>query len=61
MNDLVLGAGGRFYLAKDSTLRKSDLKTYMGEPALEAFRAARKEFDPAGILTNDLGIRLGLV
>jgi decaprenylphospho-beta-D-ribofuranose 2-oxidase len=60
MNDLVLEAGGRFYLAKDSTLRPSDLSAYLGEETLAQFRLYRKEFDPGQLLTSALAVRLGL-
>ncbi len=61
MNDLVLEAGGRFYLAKDATLRKSDLLAYLGEEAVATFRVLKAELDPDGLLTSDLARRVGLV
>jgi decaprenylphospho-beta-D-ribofuranose 2-oxidase len=60
MNDLVLAAGGRFYLAKDSTLRPSDVETYLG-PALAKFRQIKEEVDPDHLLTSDLATRLNLI
>jgi decaprenylphospho-beta-D-ribofuranose 2-oxidase len=60
MNDLVLAAGGRFYFAKDSTLRPSDVKAYLGEETLAKYRALKQELDPQGLLTHDLARRLGL-
>lgn len=60
MNDLVLSAGGRFYLAKDSTLRASDVSDYLG-PALDRFRNLKREVDPEGLLTSDLAVRTGIV
>jgi len=59
MNDLVLEAGGRFYLAKDSTLRPSDVQQYLGS-ALDTFRSLKREVDPDGMLTSDLARRLNL-
>ena len=61
MNDLVLEAGGRFYLAKDSTLRSSDLRAYLGEETLAKYWRFKHEFDPDGLLTSDLARRVGLV
>jgi decaprenylphospho-beta-D-ribofuranose 2-oxidase len=61
MNDLVLSSGGRFYLAKDSTLRPSDLAAYLGEETLAEFRQYRREFDPSQLLTSGLAVRLELV
>ena len=59
MNDLVLSAGGRFYLAKDSTLRPSDVEAYLG-PALPRFLSLKSELDPDQLLTSDLARRLQL-
>jgi decaprenylphospho-beta-D-ribofuranose 2-oxidase len=59
MNDLVLEAGGRFYLAKDSTLRPSDVEAYLG-PALARYRELKGQVDPEGLLTCDLARRLRL-
>jgi decaprenylphospho-beta-D-ribofuranose 2-oxidase len=60
MNELVLEAGGRFYLAKDSTLRPEDLQRYLGDAAIHQFREARATYDPEGILTSHLAERLHL-
>ncbi len=60
MNDVVLEAGGRFYFAKDSTLRKSDVEGYLGEETLAKFRALKTELDPDTLLTSNLAKRLGL-
>ena len=46
MNDLVLDSGGRFYFAKDSTLRPDDVRCYLGEATLARFRARKAELDP---------------
>lgn len=61
MNDLVLQAGGRFYFAKDSTLRPSDVRAYLGEEALATFRRLKAEFDPDNLLTSELARRVKLV
>lgn len=60
MNELVLEAGGRFYFAKDSTLRPEDARRYLGEETLSKFRALKQECDPDNLLTSDLARRLGL-
>lgn len=60
MNDLVLAAGGRFYFAKDSTLRTTDVSSYLGEATLERYRARKSEWDPEGLLTSALAQRVGL-
>jgi decaprenylphospho-beta-D-ribofuranose 2-oxidase len=60
MNDLVLAAGGKFYFAKDSTLRPNDVSAYLGD-AIEKFKVIKSEVDPDGLLTSDLAERVGLV
>lgn len=60
LNDEVLQAGGRFYLAKDSTLRATDFARSLGEGAIEEFFRWKREFDPEGVLSSSLARRLGL-
>jgi decaprenylphospho-beta-D-ribofuranose 2-oxidase len=60
MNDLVLEAGGRFYLAKDSTLRPQDVERYLGSESLSKFRATKKELDPGNLFTSELDKRVHL-
>jgi decaprenylphospho-beta-D-ribofuranose 2-oxidase len=60
MNDVVLAAGGRFYFAKDSTLRPSDVRSYMGEESMSKYRAIKKQLDPDGLFTSELARRLEL-
>ena len=60
MNDLVLEAGGRFYLAKDSTLRRSDFASGVGEGAVSRFFSVKSELDPKALLTSAQAQRLGL-
>jgi decaprenylphospho-beta-D-ribofuranose 2-oxidase len=57
MNELTLKHGGRFYFAKDSTLRPEDAETYLGD-ALPRFRELKSQLDPEGLLSSDLGRRL---
>lgn len=58
MNDVVLQAGGRFYLAKDSTLRPEDFRAYLGVEALRKLRAHKAQCDPEGLLSSALSERL---
>lgn len=60
MNDLVLEAGGRFYFAKDATLRPADVEAFLGEEALDCYRQLKGRFDPEGILDSGLARRVGL-
>jgi decaprenylphospho-beta-D-ribofuranose 2-oxidase len=58
LDELVVGAGGRLYLAKDSRTR-ADLMPRM-YPELARFRAVRDKYDPSGVFTSDLARRLAL-
>jgi decaprenylphospho-beta-D-ribofuranose 2-oxidase len=58
LDRLVVGAGGRVYLAKDSRVPPGVLAEMY--PRLAEFAKLRAELDPAGILTSDLSRRLGL-
>jgi ketosteroid isomerase-like protein len=60
MNELVLDAGGRFYFAKDSTLRPEDVRRYLGDAALAKLRRYKAEMDPEDLLTSSLAERLEL-
>lgn len=60
MNDLVVAAGGKFYLAKDSTLRPEDFRATIGDENLARYFDLKAELDPDSILTSSLAKRLGL-
>jgi decaprenylphospho-beta-D-ribofuranose 2-oxidase len=58
LDRLVVNAGGRVYLAKDSRV-PADVLAHM-YPRLEEFSKLRAALDPDGILASDLSRRLGL-
>jgi decaprenylphospho-beta-D-ribofuranose 2-oxidase len=58
LDEVVIGAGGRVYLAKDSRL-SADVFRQM-YPRLDDFLAVRRRVDPTGLFTSDLARRLQL-
>jgi len=59
LDQLVLDAGGRVYLAKDSRLAP-ELVPIM-YPELDRFRELRARVDPSHVIQSDLARRLGLL
>ena len=58
LNQIVLNAGGRFYMAKDATLTPEAFRQYLGEETLRKFFELKKRFDPENILESELSKRL---
>lgn len=58
MDEIVLAAGGRFYFAKDSTLRPQTMRAYLGEAAVAQFKALKRRCDPGELLQTNLWRRL---
>lgn len=58
MDELVLAAGGRFYFAKDSTMRQGTPARYLGAEAVRRFEALKAACDPENILCTALYRRL---
>lgn len=59
VDSMVLDAGGRHYLAKDSHVAASAVR--LGYPRFREWQETRSEMDPAGRLNSDLARRLGLL
>jgi decaprenylphospho-beta-D-ribofuranose 2-oxidase len=59
LDDLVLGAGGRHYLAKDGHMTPAAVRR--GYPRLDEWRAVRAAVDPAGVWASDQSRRLRLL
>ena len=58
LDELVLGAGGRHYLAKESRATPSVIQR--GYPRLDEWRKIRASVDPHGVFASDMSRRLGL-
>jgi decaprenylphospho-beta-D-ribofuranose 2-oxidase len=58
LDEMVLGAGGRLYLAKDSRIPPELMGAMY--PRLDEFRQLRARIDPGGVFSSDLSRRLGL-
>jgi len=54
LDELVVSAGGRFYLAKDSTLSRKSFAAFMGAERIERFLALKRRLDPESRLETDL-------
>ena len=59
LDELVLGAGGRHYLAKDAHMTPAALRA--GYPRLAEWQAVREKADPTGVWNSDLARRLQLI
>lgn len=58
ITEKVLAAGGRFYFAKDSVLRPTDVERAWPEEIRTVFLNLKCRVDPDGILTSDLARRV---
>ena len=58
MDEVGLDAGGRFYLAKDSTLTSEGFKTAYPAENLSRFLELKRELDPDDLFQTDLSRRL---
>ncbi len=60
LDAMVLDAGGRVYLGKDSYLEAATFRA-MYPGAIDRWLAVKAKVDPEGVFTSDLGRRVGLV
>ncbi|MDZ4725359.1 MAG: FAD-dependent oxidoreductase [Leptospira sp.] len=60
MDEVVIRNRGKFYFAKDSTLRKRIMESYFPKENLKKFKTLKKKYDPKGILQTDLYKRIFL-
>jgi FAD/FMN-containing dehydrogenase len=60
LSDLVVEAGGRFYPAKDLTLRPTDFRRAWGQERIARFQSLRRRADPSGVLQTDWARRVGV-
>lgn len=54
MDKIALQAGGRFYFAKDSTLRRGEVAQYLGPKTMHQFMKLKAKVDKDNILQSDL-------
>jgi decaprenylphospho-beta-D-ribofuranose 2-oxidase len=59
LDAMVLEAGGRIYLGKDSYLEAATFRAMY--PAIDEWLRVKAKYDPDGVFTSDLGRRVGLV
>lgn len=58
LDEIVVGHGGRIYLAKDARMNEAVFKA--GYPNWENFLRIKQEYDPKGVFSSHQSIRLGL-
>lgn len=58
MDEVVLAGGGRFYFAKDSTLRPEVVQAYLGAETIAKFKDLKNRCDPDGMIETNLWRRL---
>jgi len=54
LDKLVIQANGRFYFAKDSSLQRSEVSSFLGASIIQKFKALKHKVDPDSLLQTDL-------
>lgn len=58
LDEIVLRHNGRFYFAKDSTLRPETVRAYLGQDVIDQFCTLKQRCDPDNVLQTNLYRRL---
>jgi FAD/FMN-containing dehydrogenase len=58
LDEIVIEAGGRFYLAKDSTLHPETINAFLGKDTVQKFNELKKRYDPEMRLQTNMWRRL---
>ena len=58
LDEIVLAANGRFYFAKDSTVRPAVARAFLGDEAITQFQMLKQRCDPENILQTNLWRRV---
>jgi decaprenylphospho-beta-D-ribofuranose 2-oxidase len=59
LDAMVIEAGGRIYLGKDSFTSAADFRTMY--PQVETWLGIKQKYDPGNVFTSNLGRRVGLI
>lgn len=58
LTELVLGAGGTFYFAKDAVLKPAQVTAAYGEQRIAQFLSLKQDLDPSGLFGSNLAERV---
>ncbi len=58
MDEIILKNNGKFYLAKDSVLRKNIAEKIFGSKAIQTLKSLKAKYDPNSILESDMYRRI---
>jgi decaprenylphospho-beta-D-ribofuranose 2-oxidase len=57
LTEITLGAGGKFYFAKDLVIGRADMEKMLPADKVAGFRSLKRAVDPDGLLQTDLWVR----